>query len=138
MKEDHSRFEKPPRSRASPDRPQGTCSISLRDIQVLADIGAYRHEIGRPQPLVLHVTLAVVPPEEDTIEVAFDYVRIKALAEDLSRERIVLIETFAQRLARACLEHRLVLGARVTVEKPQAVPGAMAGPTVYLGFGLPS
>ncbi|MBB6255247.1 FAD-dependent oxidoreductase [Nitrospirillum iridis] len=118
--------------KASP-APASTCSVSLRDLQILADIGAYHHEIGRPQPLVVHVTLAVVPPERDSVEDVFDYVHIKSLAEKLSVQRIVLIETFAKRLAEACLEHRLIQGAVVTVEKPRAVPGAMASATVAVG-----
>jgi len=109
-----------------------SCSIALRDLQVLADIGVYHHEIGRPQPLVLHVSLEVTPPRHDRVEEAFDYVRIKQFAEALSLERIVLIETFARRLAEACLAHSLVIGASVTVEKPQGVPGSMASATVSL------
>lgn len=111
-----------------------TCSIALRGVQILADIGVYHHEIGRPQPLVVHVALAVIPPKRDSVEEVFDYVRIKTLAEKLSLERIVLIETFARRVAEACLAHDLVLGAAVTVEKPQAVPGAMASATVRMGL----
>lgn len=109
------------------------CSISLRDIRLLADIGVHRHEIGRPQPLVIHVTLVVVPPAHDSVDEVFDYVRIKSLAEELAAQRIVLIESFARRLAEACLDHRLVRGATVTVEKPFAVPGAMASATVTIG-----
>lgn len=118
----------------STDTSPPTCSIALRDLQILADIGVYHHEIGRPQPLVLHVDLAVVPPERDSVEEVYDYVRIKTQAEKLSVERIVLIETFARRIAEACLSHDLVLGAKVTVEKPQAVPGAMASATVRMGI----
>jgi len=110
-----------------------TCTVTLRDLHILADIGVHHHEIGRPQPLILHVSLAVVPPDRDHAEAVFDYVRIKAIAEALSRERIVLIETFGRRLAEACFAHRLVLGVAVTVEKPLAVPGAMACVTIELG-----
>lgn len=118
----------------SSDASPVTCSIALRGVQILADIGVYHHEIGRPQPLVLHVALAVIPPKRDSVEEVFDYVRIKTLAEKLSLERIVLIETFARRIAETCLAHDLVLGAAVTVEKPQAVPGAMASATVRMGL----
>jgi dihydroneopterin aldolase len=110
-----------------------SCSIALRDIQVQADIGVHHHEVGRPQPLIVHVALAVLPPERDLVEHVFNYVAIKALAEDLALQRIVLIESFARRLAEACLEHRLVLGAAVTVEKPRAVPGSMASATIRAG-----
>ncbi len=109
------------------------CSIALRDVRLLADIGVHHHEIGRPQPLVVHVVLDVIPPQRDAVEEVFDYAGIKASAEKLALERIVLIETFAQRLATICLDHRLVLGASVTVEKPQGIPGSMASATVRMG-----
>lgn len=112
---------------------QVTCSIALRDVQVLADVGVYHHEIGRPQPLVVHVDLDVIPPGHDGIDDVFDYVRIKAMAEELALERIVLIETFARRMAAGCLASRLVTGASVTVEKPQGVPGSMASATIRMG-----
>lgn len=108
------------------------CAIALRDVQLLADIGVHHHEIGRPQPLILHATLDVVPPERDTADAVFDYVRIKRLAERLSLERVVLIETFARRIAEACLKDARVLAATVQVEKPQGVPGSMASATVTL------
>lgn len=111
------------------------CTVSLRDVQLLADIGVHHHEIGRPQPLVLHVTLTVVPPERDSVDEVFDYVRIKRMAETLSRERIVLIETFARRVAEGCLADHRVRDAVVTVEKPQGVPGSMASATVRLASG---
>lgn len=107
-------------------------SVFLRDLSVIADIGAYPHEIGHPQPLLVHVHLGVAPPRHDTIEEVFDYTQIKSAADALGRERITLIETFAQRLAEFCLAHRLVERVSVTIEKPRAVPGCMAGVTVSL------
>lgn len=110
-------------------------SVFLRDLSVIADIGAYAHEIGHPQPLLVHVHLGVVPPQNDVIEEVFDYTQIKSAADALGRERITLIETFAQRLAEFCLAHRLVRRVSVTIEKPRAVPGCMAGVTVSLDRG---
>nr|WP_246587226.1 dihydroneopterin aldolase [Stakelama flava] len=107
----------------------------MRALNVLADIGVHHHEIGRPQPLTIHVRLEVIPPERDAIDAVFDYVEVKAIAERLARERIVLVETFALRLARECLAHCCVLTAEVSIEKPQGVPGARAGTSVRVADG---
>ena len=107
-------------------------NVAWRDLQVLADIGVHHHEVGRPQPLTIHVELAVAPPRNDSKTDAVDYVRIKAAAEALAMQRIVLIETFARRLAEDCLNHPLVAAAHVMVEKPQGVPGAMASASVHM------
>lgn len=109
-----------------------TCTVALRNVEIMADIGAYEHEMGRLQPLVAHVALKVVPPINDRIEEAFDYARIKAFATELGTKRTVLIETFARNLATECLAHPLVLKVDVTIEKPLAVPGCTASTTVVL------
>jgi dihydroneopterin aldolase len=113
------------------------CIVALRNLEVLADIGVHHHEIGRPQPLVIHVALAVKAPERDDVSEVFDYGQLRAMAEKLSLERIVLIETFALRLARRCLDHPVVDGVTVKVDKPRGVPGSMASALISLGEPAP-
>lgn len=100
--------------------------VGLRDLSVFADIGICPHEVGQPQLLKIDVILRVIPPDQDNIDEAMDYSRIVALAEGLAKERIALIETFARRLAEACLQHPFVLHADVKVDKPGALPTAIA------------
>jgi dihydroneopterin aldolase len=106
--------------------------ISVADIKVLADIGILPHEIGKSQPLILSVTLMVIPPSGDLFDTAFNYANIVAFANKLSLTRIALIETFAVRLAQSCIDHPLVLEADVTVRKPNALQNCMAGARVTL------
>lgn len=106
--------------------------VTIRDLSVAADIGVYAHEIGRPQTLVLNVTLHVKPVMADQISETIDYTRVVEYAEALARERTALIETFAYRLAEKCLAHPLVHEADVVVEKPGAIPQAVAGTRVVL------
>jgi dihydroneopterin aldolase len=106
--------------------------ISVTDINVLADIGILPHEIGKSQPLLISVTLTVIPPSGDLFDTAFNYANIVAFANKLAATRIALIETFAARLAQACLDHPLVLESDVTVRKPNALQNCMAGARVTL------
>lgn len=106
--------------------------VEIRNLMVIADIGVRHHEMGRPQELLVSVTLEVVPPATDFIEDTIDYTGIAALADMLGRERIGLIETYAARLARACLDDHRVLQATVTVDKPRALEAGMASTTLTL------
>ncbi|WP_051376811.1 dihydroneopterin aldolase [Burkholderia sp. WSM2232] len=108
------------------------CQVILNNIEVMADIGVYEAEMGVPQPLVIDVALSVVPPAMDELSQTFDYTRVRACALGLAAQRIMLIETFAMRLARMCLTHDTVLGAEVRIRKPRAVPGCLACTCVTL------
>lgn len=109
-----------------------SCQVRVSDIEVMADIGAYESEKGVPQPLLIDVTVSVVPPTKDELSQTFDYTHVRACALELARERISLIETFALRLAQKCLAHDVVLRAEVRIGKPHAVPGCLASTSVTL------
>ena len=113
--------------------PACTQEVLVREIRVAADIGAYAHEMGRRQALLVSVRLTVVPPASDHLGETIDYNRIVAHALALGEERIALIETFAQRLARACLGHAEVRAAEVVVEKPGALTNGVASTRVVMG-----
>lgn len=111
------------------------CEVMLDGIEVQADIGAYAREFGRPQPLMIDVTIAIVPPSGDALATTFDYAAIRGFALDLAGERIALIETFAERLARRCLAHPAALAVDVRITKPRAVPGCLARTRIRLAKG---
>ena len=113
-----------------------TCiSIGVRGAEVSADIGMLAHEIGRPQLLRISATLRIRRPDSDRIDATLDYKRIVDAAEVLGGQRIALIETFAHRLAWACLEDPRVEHADILVEKPQALASGNAFTQVSLRRG---
>ena len=103
--------------------------VMLRDLEVDADIGYYAHEKGVPQPLIVGIALDLDVERfgDEDLDKTVDYTQLAAHARALAAEHIDLIETFAERLAERCLALPHVLSARVTIDKPKAVPGAMAG-----------
>lgn len=109
-----------------------SCQVRLNNIEVMADIGVYEAEIGVPQPLRIDVAVDIVPPSKDELSQTFDYTYVQACALELSAQRIMLIETFAMRLAQKCLAHDAVFKAEVRVGKPHAVPGCLASTCVTL------
>lgn len=108
-------------------------TVEVRDLKVIADIGVRRHEMGRPQELVVSVKLEVMPPTSESLEDAFDYALIAAHADALGRERIGLIETYVRRLAVQLLDHPLVERATVSADKPRALESGIASASVTMG-----
>jgi len=107
-------------------------TVTVRDLSVVADIGVLAHEIGRPQTLLVNVTLHVRPAVSDRLDETIDYTDVVEFAHSLAAERISLIETFAYRLAAACLRHPAVEEADVLIEKPGALASGMAGARIVL------
>lgn len=96
--------------------------VFVRGARIEAEVGVYDHEFGRRQPLVLDVALELAPHPVEHIAETVNYERVIERARDLAASgHFKLIETFAERLARACLEDPMVLRAKVRVEKPEAL-----------------
>lgn len=112
--------------------------IFVTGVKVQAEIGVYRHEIGRVQPLIVDVELDALTGASDRLADTFNYEAILQAAQDVAAGgHIHLVETFAHRLAERCLADPRVSRARVRVEKPLALaPDAVAaGVEIVLGRG---
>lgn len=103
-------------------------TVFVRGLQVQAGIGVYDHEHGRLQTLVIDVTLELggVPP----IERLADTINYETVAEAaraiVAAGHVGLVETFAERLALACLDDARVRRVTVSIDKPGALDGAAA------------
>jgi dihydroneopterin aldolase len=109
--------------------------VFVTGLKVQAEIGVYRHEVGRLQPLSVDVELDVPSAGAGRLADTLNYETILAAARSVAAAgHIELVETFADRLARACLADPRVTRARVRVEKPLALaPDAVgAGAEIIL------
>lgn len=106
-----------------------TDRISVRDYVRLAEIGAFASERGVEQRLRFNVVLevmqhaAAVADDVDQV-VSYDTIT-SAIDRILDAERLDLLETLAERIARGCLADIRVLRAFVRVEKLDRIPGAL-------------
>ena len=102
--------------------------VFVTGLRLQAEIGVYRHEIGKLQPLLVDVELDVPSAGPGRLSDTFNYEAILKSARAIAEEgHIELVETFADRLARACMADPRVARARVRVEKPLALaPDAVA------------
>lgn len=115
-----------------------TSKVFVTGVKVQAEIGVYRHEIGRVQPLIVDVELDVPTDASDHLADTFNYEAILKAAQDVAAGgHLHLVETFAHRLADRCLADPRVSRARVRVEKPLALaPDAVAaGVDITVGRG---
>lgn len=103
--------------------------VFVRALVLSVEVGVHDHEFGRRQPLIADIELDLAPASCEHIADTVSYAAIAAKAKALARTgHFKLVETFAERLARACLDDPKVLSARVRVEKPEALaPDAAAG-----------
>lgn len=110
---------------AAPKPRLSSARVFVRAIRLDVEIGIYGHEHGRTQPLVIDVEVEMAGGAEggfDHIADTVNYERIVSHAQALAAEgHFKLVETFAERLAQACLDDPLAVRARVRVEKPEAL-----------------
>jgi dihydroneopterin aldolase len=96
--------------------------VFVRGLAIQAEIGVYSHERGRRQPLIVDVELDVAAAGWRHLGDTVNYETVVAAAQAIAAAgHIGLLESFAQRLARACFAEPRVLRARVRVEKPEAL-----------------
>lgn len=107
-------------------RPEGL-TVHVRGLTIQAGIGVYDHEQGRLQTLVVSVRLTLAPQSVERLSDTVNYETVAAAARAIAVEgHVGLVETFAQRLALACLDDPRVRRAEVTIDKLGALAGAEA------------
>ncbi|MFC7735016.1 dihydroneopterin aldolase [Roseomonas sp. GCM10028921] len=116
-----------------PDAGRGLRRIFVRDLTVQARLGVYPREEAAPQRVVIGIELLVEDDAAPSGVGADRLDRVVDYAVVADRARAVatgghtrLAETLAERIALACLEDPRVRASRVTVEKPDILPGVGA------------
>jgi dihydroneopterin aldolase len=103
--------------------------ISLRDHIVEVEIGAFQPERGHSQRIRFDVVVEVRPaptPLEDDVDRILSYDRItEAIAAELARERLNLLETLAERVAERILVAPQAVRVFVRIEKLDRGPGSL-------------
>lgn len=110
-------------------------TVFVRGLTLQAGIGVYDHEKGRTQTLVIDVALQLEPALVERLSDTVNYEAVARAARAIAADgHVGLVETFAQRLALACLEDPRVRRATVRIDKPGAL-GDAAVPGCELTLG---
>lgn len=106
---------------------RGSRRVFVRELELMASVGIFEVEKRYQQRVIISVDLDVIDDYDgisDRLDAVVDYARV------VSRVRAIvdgghfhLIETMAERIAEAALEDRRVLVARISIEKPDILPG---------------
>tara|TARA_R110001592_G_scaffold16881_8_gene71532 strand:+ start:3471 stop:3842 length:372 start_codon:yes stop_codon:yes gene_type:complete len=99
-----------------------TDTVFIRDLTLNMSVGIYDNERQDKQRVVINIAMAVPSNEGKRLNsindvVSYEHVvlRIKDIADE---QHFDLLETFAERIAEACLLDKNVLSVSVKVEKP--------------------
>ena len=102
-------------------------TVRVKGLEVQAGIGVYDHEKGRLQLLVIDVELDLGCAPVRGLADTLDYDGVASICRQLAEgEHIELVETFAEKVALACMDDPRVLAVTVSVDKPGAIRGAKA------------
>ncbi len=113
---------------SSPRAARALATVFVRGLVIDAEIGVNADEQGRPQPLVVEIEAELGGEPWRGFSETVDYERLAHHARTIaSAGHIGLVETFAWRVAQACLAEPHVRRVTVRVEKPKALTPAMAG-----------
>jgi dihydroneopterin aldolase len=99
--------------------------VFVRGLRIDTSIGVYAHERGRLQPVIVDVELEVEDRRIEGIADTVDYGQVAEWARRTAEVgHVDLVEQYAERLGRACLDDPRVLSVKVRVDKPEALRGA--------------
>lgn len=105
-------------------------SIFVRGLQIDALIGVHAHEKHSKQPLIIDVEIELSASrnfESEKIGDTINYEAVVTHAQTIAESgHVFLVETFAERLAAACLSEQHAQAIKVRIEKPRAFPSAAA------------
>ena len=116
-----------PGADAAPGIRREGLTVFVRGLEVAAGIGVHDHELGRLQRLVIDVTLDLTPTAIERLADTINYETVAEAARSIvAAGHVGLVETFAERLALACLADARVRRCTVRIEKPGALDAAAA------------
>lgn len=102
--------------------------VFVRDLELEANIGVYKREKGKLQPVRFNVDLTVEETDgeaEDKLENVVDYgAVVDGIKAILAQGHLNLVETLAEKVAAHCLADARVKVARVRIEKLNVIAEA--------------
>lgn len=101
--------------------------IFVRELELMAHVGVYAVEHRYEQRIVVSVELDVTDDYDGTSDRLSDVLDYGGVVSTIQRiveaEHVNLLETLAERIARACLDDPRIQSVRVRLEKPDILPG---------------
>lgn len=101
--------------------------VFIRDLELMARVGVFEVEKRYVQRIVVSVDLLVTDDYDglsDRLDRVLDYGHVVSTIRDIvETDHFHLIETLAEKIASAILIDTRVLKTRISIEKPDIMPG---------------
>ncbi len=106
--------------------------VTVRDMRIPAYVGVYEHEHGVQQEVIINVDVGLCDwrIESDKIDCTISYEPIVLEIRRMASVHHDLVESFADCIARFCLNDKRVSYAKVSVEKPEVWKDCRVGVTI--------
>lgn len=102
--------------------------ITIKALKISTIIGTLAHERKIPQTLKISIDFKIdasIPAQNDDLQATVDYSALCGFVQEFGQNsNYQLLETFAENLSKACLDHFPIHWVKLSVQKPSAIPEA--------------
>ena len=103
--------------------------IFLNDFTLQANIGVYKHEKEKTQPIKINVIAKVRNPKrinDNNLQSVVCYNQIsKKIKKIIKSGHTILLEKLAEKIIQECFKNKRIETMKIRLEKPEAIEGAV-------------
>ena len=103
--------------------------IFLNDFTLQANIGVYKHEKEKTQPIKINVIAKVRNPKrinDNNLQSVVCYNQIsKKIKKIIKSGHTILLEKLAEKIFQECFKNKRIETMKIRLEKPEAIEGAV-------------
>jgi|TARA_Y100000389_G_scaffold75249_1_gene71860 dihydroneopterin aldolase len=103
--------------------------IFLNDFTLQANVGVYKHEKEKTQPIKINVVAKVRNPKrinDNNLQSVVCYNQIsKKIKKIIKSGHTILLEKLAEKIFQECFKNKRIETMKIRLEKPEAIEGAV-------------
>ena len=103
--------------------------IFLNDFTLQANVGVYKHEKEKTQPIKINVVAKVRNPKrinDNNLQSVVCYNQIsKKIKKIIKSGHTILLEKLAEKIIQECFKNKRIETIKIRLEKPEAIEGAV-------------
>ena len=104
--------------------------IFLNDFTLQANVGVYKHEKEKTQPIKINVIAKVRNPKrinDNNLQSVVCYNQIsKKIKKIIKSGHTILLEKLAEKIIQECFKNKRIETIKIRLEKPEAIEGAIS------------
>jgi dihydroneopterin aldolase len=103
--------------------------IFLNDFTIQANVGVYKHEKEKSQPIKINIVAKVRNPKkinDNNLQSVVCYNQIsKKIKKIIKSGHTILLEKLAEKIFQECFKNKRIQTMKIRLEKPEAIEGAV-------------